>query len=63
METSLTFDPAASGMTGGQRVYFAAKAVLDTGEESTLSSSLSWSVSNKGPGAPKNGRLSKRNKK
>jgi hypothetical protein len=63
METSLTFDPAASGMTGGQRVYFAAKAVLDTGEESALSSALSWNVSNKGPGAPKNGRLSKRNKK
>ncbi|HJX14829.1 MAG TPA: hypothetical protein VJ386_03785 [Candidatus Deferrimicrobiaceae bacterium] len=62
-ETSLTFDPAASGMTGGQRVYFAAKAVLDTGEESALSAALSWSVSNKGPGAPGNGRIVRKNKK
>lgn len=62
-ETSLTFDPAASGMTAGQRVYFAAKAVLDTGEESPLSDSLSWKVSNKGPGAPSNGRMVRKNKK
>ena len=62
-QTTLTFDPAASGMTGGQRVYFAAKAVLDTGEESALSAALSWSVSNKGPGAPGNGRMVRKNKK
>src|SRR4030067_1170554 len=62
-QTTLTFDPAASGMTGGQRVYFAAKAVLDTGEESALSAALSWSVSNKGPGAPGNGRIVRKNKK
>lgn len=62
-ETSLTFDPAASGMTEGQRVYFVAKAVLDTGEESPLSDSLSWKVSNKGPGAPSNGRMVRKNKK
>lgn len=62
-ETSLTFDPAASGMTEGQRVYFAAKAVLDTGEESPLSDSLSWMVSNTGPGTPRNGRMVRRNKK
>ena len=61
-ETSLTFDPAASGMTGGQRVYFMAKAVLDMGEESALSPSISWRVSNSGPTAPSNGRISGKKK-
>jgi hypothetical protein len=56
-ETSFTFDPAAAGMTKNQRVFFTAKTVLGTGEESGLSASLSWRVSNKGPGAPGNGRM------
>jgi len=62
-QTSLTFDPAASGMTGDQRVYFAVRSVLDTGEESALSSALSWRVSNQGPGTPGNGRIVRKNKK
>jgi len=43
-------------------VYFAAKAVVDTGEESALSAALSWSVSNKGPGRPSNGRVVRKQK-
>jgi hypothetical protein len=62
-QTSLTFDPAASGMTGDQRVYFAVRSVLDTGEESALSAALSWRVSNQGPGTPGNGRIVRKNKK
>jgi hypothetical protein len=61
-ETSFTFDPAAAGMTKNQRVFFAAKTVLGTREESALSAALSWRVSNKGPGAPGNGRMIGRNK-
>lgn len=56
-ETSFMFDPDAAGMTKNQRVFFAAKTVLGTGEESALSAALSWRVWNKGPGAPGNGRL------
>jgi len=62
-ETSVAFDPAAVGMQNNQRVFFAARTVLTTGEESALSASLSWRMSNKGPGAPSNGRMVRRNKK
>jgi hypothetical protein len=61
--TSATFDPAAVGMTKNQRVFFTAKTVLGTGEESAFSAALSWRASSKGPGAPSNGRMVKRNKK
>ncbi len=61
--TSATFDPAAVGMTKNQRVFFTAKTVLGTGEESALSAALSWRASSTGPGAPGNGRMVKRNKK
>jgi hypothetical protein len=62
-ETALTFDPATSGMTAGQRVYFTAKAMLETGEESPFAGSLSWKVSNNGPGTPSNGRIVKKPRK
>lgn len=42
--TSTVFDPELLGMTVGQRVYFAAKAVLATGLESSLSPSYMWTV-------------------
>ncbi|MHB9060418.1 MAG: hypothetical protein ACYC47_02835 [Desulfobacteria bacterium] len=42
--TSTTFDPTVQGMTRGGTVYFTAKAVLNTGEESSLSPAYSWVV-------------------
>ncbi|MHB1012717.1 MAG: hypothetical protein ACYC37_07425 [Desulfobacteria bacterium] len=42
--TSATFDPTVQGMTRGGTVYFTAKAVLNTGEESALSPAYSWVV-------------------
>ena len=61
--TSITFDPSASGMKRNQRVYFTGKSKLSTGEESSLSSGISWRVSNSGPSSPSNGRVSRKNKK
>jgi hypothetical protein len=52
--TSLSFDPASAGMTGYQTVYFTVKAVLGTGEESSLSAAFAWNVPNDGPIAPEN---------
>lgn len=62
-ETSFVFDPPAIGINGNQKVFFTAKTVLTTGEESAFSAALSWRASNKGPGAPKNGRMVRKNKK
>jgi hypothetical protein len=42
--TSTTFDPDAQGMTRGGTVYFTAKAVLNTGEESGFSPAFPWVV-------------------
>ena len=42
--TSATFDPTVQGMTRGGTVYFTAKAVLNTGEESALSPAFAWVV-------------------
>jgi len=42
--TTTTFDPDAQGMTRGGTVYFTAKAVLNTGEASVLSSACAWVV-------------------
>ncbi|HEY5460868.1 MAG TPA: hypothetical protein VIJ89_03875, partial [Deferrimonas sp.] len=42
--TSTTFDPDVQGMTRGGTVYFTAKAVLNSGEESALSPAFSWVV-------------------
>ena len=42
--TSTTFDPDAQLMTRGGTVYFTAKAVLNTGEESALSPAFAWVV-------------------
>jgi hypothetical protein len=58
--TSTVFSPSAQGMIPNQRVYFTAKTVLSSGEESPLSTGLSWRVSNKGPGSPSNGKIVKK---
>jgi hypothetical protein len=42
--TSTTFDPDVQGMTRGTIVYFTAKAVLSTFEESALSPAYPWLV-------------------
>ena len=42
--TSTTFDPDVQGMTRGGTVYFTAKAVLNTGEQSALSPGYAWVV-------------------
>ena len=54
--TSTTFDPDVLGMTRGGTVYFTAKAVLNTGEESALSPAHAWVVPvvTPLPDAPKN---------
>ena len=40
----VTFDPTSQNMTRGSTVYFTAKAVLNTGEESTLAPAYPWIV-------------------
>lgn len=59
--TSTTFDPGAVGMARGQVVYFTAKSVLNTGEESSLSPGYTWNVPKKSPGAPNNMKIIKIN--
>ena len=61
--TSTTFDPDVQGMPRGGTVYFAAKAVLNTGEESGLSPVYSWIVPivpPKPPAPPTGGKIFKR---
>lgn len=60
--TSFAFDTASLALQKNQRVYFTARTVLTTGGESALSASLSWRASNKGPGAPGNGRMVGKNR-
>ena len=58
--TSTVFSPSAQGMIPNQRVYFTAKTVLSSGEQSPLSTGLSWRVNNKGPGSPSSGKIVKK---
>jgi hypothetical protein len=57
-QTSTTFDPDLQGMTRGSTAYFTAKAVMNTGEESTLSPAYAWVVPlgtpSRNPAAPAN---------
>jgi hypothetical protein len=62
-EISVAFDPEEQGMVGHKIIYFTVKTVLDTGEESSLSETLAWRLSNKKPGIPGNGRIVRKNKK
>lgn len=63
VDTFYEFDPAGLGINKKQRVFFAAKTVLPTGEESALSGPVSIRLSNTAPGAPRNGRAVKKNRK
>lgn len=42
--TFATFDPTVQGMIRGTTVFFTAKAILNTGEESALSPAFPWLV-------------------
>ena len=56
-ETTLDFDPSANQMTKNQVVYLTVRAILDTGDQSSLASSLTWRVSNTGPVPPAKGKI------
>jgi hypothetical protein len=58
--TVVDFDPSANGMTKNQVVYFTARAILDTGEQSSLATSLTWRVENTGPVPPAKGKIVKK---
>jgi len=63
--TSTPFDPDVQRMTRGGTVYFTAKAVLNTGEESTLSPAYPWVVppatpATRAPSVPTGGIIIKR---
>lgn len=60
-----TFDPDVQGMTPGGTVYFTAKSVLNTGEESVLAPAFAWVVPlvnamRPAPAAPTDGRIIKK---
>jgi hypothetical protein len=58
--TAVDFVPSENGMTKNQVVYFTARAILDTGEQSSLATSLAWRVENTGPNPPAKGRINKK---
>jgi hypothetical protein len=58
--TALDFDPTANNMTKNQVVYLTVRAILDTGEQSSLAASLAWRVANTGPVPPAKGRIVKK---
>lgn len=51
-QSAATFDPALTGMAGGQTVYFTARAVLSTGEQSGFSAAYPWVVPSTVPPPP-----------
>ena len=59
LSTSVYFDPTAQGMNRNQRVYFTTRAKDTTGNQSRLSASVPWKVSNTGPSTPRNVRIKK----
>jgi hypothetical protein len=58
--TTLDFDPSANNMTKNNVTYLTVRAILDTGEQSSLASSLTWRVSNTGPVPPGKGKIVKK---
>jgi hypothetical protein len=58
--TTLDFDPIVNKMAKNQVVYLTVRATLDTGDQSSLSASLTWRVSNTGPVPPAKGRIVKK---
>jgi hypothetical protein len=59
-DTTLDFEPSANQMTKNQLVYLTVRAILDTGDQSSLAASLTWRVSNTGPVPPAKGRIVKK---
>jgi hypothetical protein len=58
--TVLDFDPSASLMSKNQVVYLTVRAILDTGDESSLAPALIWRVENAGPVPPGLGKIIKK---
>ena len=59
-DTALDFDPSANRMAKNQVVYLTVRAILDTGDESSLGSGLIWRVENAGPLPPAKGKILKK---
>ncbi len=55
--TQVDFQPLSLGMAQQERVYFALRTRLGSGDQSALSSSLPWRVMNRGPVAPDKGKI------
>jgi hypothetical protein len=58
--TTLDFDPSSHQMAKNQVVYLTVRAILDTGDPSSLAPGLIWRVSNVGPVPPGEGRIIKK---
>ena len=58
--TTVDFDPSANQMVKNRNVYLTVRAILDTGDQSSLAASLNWRVSNAGPVPPARGRITKK---
>ena len=58
--TTLEFDPSANQMVKNQEVYLTVRAVLDTGEQSSLTAGIPWRASNEGPIPPARGKIYKK---
>ena len=58
--TTLDFDPSSNQMAKNQVVYLTVRAILDTGDQSSLGASITWRVSNLGPVPPGKGKIYKK---
>jgi hypothetical protein len=58
--TVLEFDPSANQMRKNQVVYLTVRAILDTGDSSSLATGLIWRVENEGPLPPAKGKIVKK---
>jgi hypothetical protein len=58
--TILDFDPSANQMAKNKVVYLTVRAILDTGDPSSLAPSMTWRVENLGPVPPGRGRIIKK---
>ena len=54
--TTLDFDPSSNQMAKNQVVYLTVRAILDTGDQSSLGASITWRVENTGP-VPRPGKI------
>jgi len=58
--TTLDFDPSGNQMAKNRVVYLTVRAILDTGDQSSLSPGLTWRVENAGPVPPAKGKIIKK---